>query len=49
VFALQPFLDVFVLGSFPKPLLDHFVGGHVVLPREFRPALYAKPSVALAK
>ena len=29
VFALEPFLDVFVLGSFPEPLLDHFVSGHV--------------------
>jgi hypothetical protein len=28
VFALQPFLDVFVFGSFPEPLLDHVVGGH---------------------
>jgi hypothetical protein len=28
VFALEPFLDRFVLGSFPEPLLDRFVGGH---------------------
>jgi hypothetical protein len=47
VFALQPFLDVFVLGSFPEPLLDLFVGGHVVLPPAFGPALYAKPGAVL--
>ena len=28
VFALEPFLDRFVLRVFPKPLLDDFVGGH---------------------
>jgi hypothetical protein len=47
VFALEPFLDRFVFGSFPEPLLDHVVGGHVVLPRAFRPALYAKPRFPL--
>jgi hypothetical protein len=35
VLALQPFFDLFVLKVFPKPLLDHFVGGHVVLPPRF--------------
>jgi hypothetical protein len=28
VLALQPFLDRFVLGSFPESLFDYFVGGH---------------------
>jgi hypothetical protein len=35
VLALQPFFDLFVLKVFPKPLLDHFVGGHVVPPPRF--------------
>jgi hypothetical protein len=39
VFALQPFLDRFVFGSFPKSLLDDFVGGHVGPPTRVRPAL----------
>jgi hypothetical protein len=47
VFALEPFLDVFVLGIFPEALLDHVVGGHVVLPAAFGPALYAKPRFPL--
>jgi hypothetical protein len=28
VLALKPFLDVFVFGIFPEPLLDHVVSGH---------------------
>ena len=49
VFALEPFPDRYVFGSFPEPLLDHFVSGHVVLPRTFRPALYAKPGSTLLR
>jgi hypothetical protein len=49
VFALEPFLDRFVFGSFPEPLLDHFVGGHVGPPTQVRPARYAKPGSALFK
>ena len=41
VFPLQPLLDLFVVGIFPEPLLDRFVGGHDVLPPGFRPAICA--------
>jgi hypothetical protein len=44
--ALEPFFDRFVLGSFLESLLDHFVGGTVVLPPGFV-RLYAEPGSAL--
>jgi hypothetical protein len=30
MFALEPFLDRFVFGSFPQPQMDHVVGGTIV-------------------
>jgi hypothetical protein len=47
VLALEPFFYRFVLGSFPEPLLDHFVGGHGCPPTRVCPALYAKSGSAL--
>jgi hypothetical protein len=47
VLAFEPFLDLFLVGIFPEPLLDRFVSGHLCPPHPAWSGLYAKPGSAL--